>query len=149
MALSLDALVTRFDELKALNSFIDNRRPLPFAQALPGAPSFTLQLPPIAYRIGFFALQSAMIGAGLLLALSIGVLLVQWSRGRQPSQMVIVSALCGVMVHGGFLLSALGSLGIPRYAIGLWVPLVLGSCLSMLWVFKSVHNVLFPNQGRT
>ena len=81
-----------FDELKALNSFIDNRRPLPFAQALPGAPSFTLQLPPIAYRIGFFALQSAMIGAGLLLALSIGVLLVQWSCGRQPSQMVIVSA---------------------------------------------------------
>ena len=70
------------------------------------------------------------------------------SRG-QPSQMVIVSALCGVMVHGGFLLSALGSLGIPRYAIGLWVPLVLGSCLSMLWVFNSVNNVLFPNQGRT
>ena len=39
--------------------------------------------------------------------------------------MVIVSALCGVMVHGGFLLSALGSVGIPRYAIGLKVPLVL------------------------
>ena len=41
-----------FDDLKALNSFIDNRRPLPFAQALPGAPSFTLHSPDrLSYRL--------------------------------------------------------------------------------------------------
>jgi hypothetical protein len=135
-----------FDELDALNSYVDNRRPLPLAQALPDTPLFSNSP---ASRITLFIRRAGMIAGGLLLAFSIGTLLVQLIRRREPSQIVTVSALCGVVVHGGFVLSALGSVGIPRYAIGLWVPFVLGSCLSMLWLFNAVNNVVCPNEGRT
>ncbi len=132
------------DELAALYSYLDNRRPLPLAQALPDTPSLFSNS--YRARISLFVLRAGMVGGGLLLAFSFAVLLVQWSRGRQPNLMVTVSAVCGVIVHGGFLISALGGLGIPRYAIGLWVPFVLGSCLSILWVFNAVPNVLFPTR---
>jgi hypothetical protein len=37
--------------------------------------------------------------------------------------------------HGAFLLTALTAIGLPRYALGLWVPLTLGAGLSALWLF--------------
>jgi hypothetical protein len=45
--------------------------------------------------------------------------------------------LSGLIVHGALLLTALTAVDIPRYTLGLWVPMVLGVGLSALWVIQS------------
>jgi hypothetical protein len=73
--------------------------------------------------------------AGLLAVASICLLGALCLRHRTSLELA-VSGLCGVIAHAGMLLTALGGVGIPRYTLGLWVPLAVGTAFSALWVAR-------------
>jgi hypothetical protein len=77
-----------------------------------------------------------MLGVAGMLALVSASLLVVLARRRSPGLARAIAGLCGMIVHGGLLLSALGGVGIARYAHGLWVPLVVGLAASLAWIAR-------------
>jgi hypothetical protein len=117
-------------EKAALAAYLDARKPLPFQDevlpALATSPS-----PPF-----ISALRVGMLGAAGLLALAAASLLVMRGCRRSPGLALAIAGLCGMIVHGGLLLSALGGVGIARYAHGLWVPLVVGLAASLAWIAR-------------
>ena len=52
----------------------------------------------------------------------------------RPSATLALAGLCGLTVHTTLLLTALTTVGIPRYVLGLWVPIGLGTLLSLVWL---------------
>jgi hypothetical protein len=117
-------------DASALRAYIDARRPLPFEAA-------TLEGLMAARALPFPVLvRSAMLGIGALLAASGLALLVTMVRGRDPAALLAAGGLCGIVVHAALVLTALTALGIPRYVLGLWVPLATGAGLSALWIVE-------------
>ena len=121
-------------EKAALAAYLDARKPLPFQDevlpALATSPS-----PPF-----ISALRVGMLGAAGLLALAAASLLVMRGCRRSPGSALAIAGLCGMIVHGGLLLSALGGVGIARYAHGLWVPLVVGLAASLAWIARLLRS---------
>jgi hypothetical protein len=115
-------------EKTALATYIDARKPLPFQdEVLPFLA--TSPSPPFVS-----VLRAGMLGVAGLFALAGACLLVALGRRRSPGVALAVAGLCGMIVHGGLLLSALGGVGIARYAHGLWVPLAVGLAASIAWI---------------
>jgi hypothetical protein len=42
----------------------------------------------------------------------------------------------GLVVHAALILTALTGVGVPRYVLGLWVPMAIGTGLTGLWILK-------------
>ena len=42
-----------------------------------------------------------------------------------------------MIVHGGIVLTALTGVGIARYTEGLWVPITIGTGMSVLWIYRA------------
>jgi hypothetical protein len=61
-------------------------------------------------------------------------LIVSIARGREPDALLVVGGLCGLVVHAALILTALTAVSIPRYVLGLWVPLAIGIGFSGLWI---------------
>jgi len=123
------------NELFVRHVFLESRQPLPFEQELPSVPPAPVGRYPtfrmlLAWmRIGFF-------GIALLLAFSSVVLLGTLCRRRHPNMELAVGGLCGLIVHGGLLLSAFAGIGISRYFYGLWVPVTIGFGMSAPWLIS-------------
>lgn len=107
-------------ERTALTTYIAAHKPLPFEDAvLP--PLDKSRMPPLAIfvRAGMLSIAACLALAGLLLILSL-------CRGRLPTLELRLSGLCGMITHAGLIMSALLSVGLPRYTIGLWPPMEVG-----------------------
>ena len=89
--------------------------------------------------------------ACLLLAslASTGLVLWQiWRRMRRgsppPDDRLVVACLCGLLVHGHFLVVGLFSYNLMRYAFTMW-PAVLLCCLLLFdWTLQSLQSVVKP-----
>jgi len=125
-------------EKAALAAYIDARKPLPFQhEVLPFLA--TSASPPF-----ISVLRAGMLGVAGLFALAGACLLVALGRRRSPGVAPAVAGLCGMIVHGGLLLSALGGVGIARYAHGLWVPLAVGLVASIAWMERWLRSFTSP-----
>ena len=71
--------------------------------------------------------------AGLLAVCALSLLVVMIGR-REPGFLLAGAGLCGLIVHGALILTALTGVGIPRYVLGLWVPMAIGTGLGALWL---------------
>jgi hypothetical protein len=125
--------VTGNDDKAALASYLDVHRPLPFEDEVllgtSASPRFALLV-----QAGLLA------GAALLAAASICLLATLCLR-RSPTLELAMGGLCGVIVHGVLLLSALTGVGIARYMLGLWLPLAAGLVFSGLWIGSLVGPI--------
>jgi hypothetical protein len=59
-----------------------------------------------------------------------------------------LSGICGIIVHAGLIVSALGSVGIPRYTIGLWPPMVVGILFFCAWASRQTTRLARTARGR-
>ena len=117
-------------EQAALRSYIDAHRPLPFeAHVLGGI--LSARSPPFPALVRWTMLGIAGLLAGCGLALAIVML-----RRREPGLLLAAGGLCGLVVHAALILTALTGVGIPRYVLGLWVPMAIGTGLAGLWLWE-------------
>jgi hypothetical protein len=137
MRLSVDHLICLWTlgaagptKASALHAYVDARRPLPFE---PGIFNALAAARPLPFPM---LVQSVMLGIAALLAVSGLALVVTLARGRDPAALLAAGGLCGIVVHVAFVVTALTALGIPRYVLGLWVPLATGAGLSALWIVE-------------
>ena len=87
--------------------------------------------------------------AGLLLASLASTGLVSWRIWRRmrrgsppPDDRLVVACLCGLLVHGHFLVVGLFSVSELRYAFAMW-PAVLLCCLLLFdWTLQSLQSVV-------
>ncbi len=131
------------NELAARHAFIESRQPLPFEQELPSVPPAGVD-PHAGIRKLLVLIKIGFLAIALLLAFSSAVLLGMLCRRRRPSLELAVGGLCGLIVHGGLLLTAFTGIGIPRYVCGLWVPMAIGFGMSALWLVSFVRPVSRP-----
>jgi len=82
-------------------------------------------------------LRGTMYAIATVLLISGLVLLARLAFLRRPSALLAAAGLCGIVMHGAMLLTALTAVGLSRYAFALWVPLTLGISLSALWIVTS------------
>jgi hypothetical protein len=122
------------EEKSAFAAYLDGQRPLPFEDAVSVVLATSQSLP---FASG---VRAGMLGVAGLLALASVCLLAALCRCRGASLELAMSGLCGMIVHGGLLLSALAGAGIPRYTLGLWVPLVVGIAFSVQWVLGLIRS---------
>jgi hypothetical protein len=125
--------VTDNDDKAAFAAYLDAHRPLPFENEVllgtSASPRFALLV-----QAGLLA------GAALLAAAGICLIATLCLR-RSPTLELAMGGLCGVIVHGVLLLSALAGAGIPRYTLGLWPPLAAGLAFSGLWIGSLVGPI--------
>lgn len=111
---------TEESEKAALASYLDAHSPVPFAESV--LPSFEKSRTPPFPRV----VRWTLLTIGAVLAVASALFLVGLAVRRPLSLAFKLSGICGIIVHAGLILSALGSVGIPRYTIGLWPPLEVG-----------------------
>jgi hypothetical protein len=117
-------------ERTSLQVYLQAHRPLPFEREVILAMANN-RLPPAALLVRW-----TMLGIAALLAITALALVVALLRGRRPSVTLCIGGLCGMTAHAAFLLTALTGVGIPRYVLGLWIPLALGAILSVAWLWE-------------
>jgi hypothetical protein len=115
--------VSSLAEEASFVAYLDSRRPWPLDLDFGRRPS----------RFAFIV-RPALFACAALLAVAGLALLTALVRGRRPSTLLATAGLCGMLTHGGLILSALTGVGIARYLLGLWVPLAIGVGLSVLWL---------------
>ncbi len=127
---------TENSEKAALAAYLDAHKPLPFAdRVLP--PMEKSRTPPFPLIVrGTAAAIATLLAVGSIL------LFVGLCRRRPLSLALKLGGICGVIVHSGLILSALGSVGIPRYTIGLWPPLEVGTLFLALWAGGQVKRLV-------
>ena len=86
-----------------------------------------------AVLIVMYSIAVLLLTAGVVL---IGVLI----RRRRPTLALSAAGLTGLIVHGSLLFTALTGVGIPRYVLGLWVPIAIGVAMSALWIISSLGS---------
>ena len=122
--------VTDNEDKAAFAAYLDVHRPLPFENEVllgtSASPRFALLV-----QAGLLA------GAALLAAASVCLIATLCLR-RSPTLELAMGGLCGVIVHGILLLTALAGVGIARYTLGLWLPLAAGLAFSGLWIGRLV-----------
>jgi hypothetical protein len=111
-----------------LSRYLESHRPLPFEKPMLALLSGT-RAPPLPTLV----LLVMSIIAALLLASSVALLFVVM-RLQQPSLELALAGTAALIVHGALLLVAVTSVGAPRYLLGLWVPLAIGTGMSVLWI---------------
>jgi hypothetical protein len=122
-------------EKAALAAYLDGRKPLPFQDKV--LPSLaTSRSPPF-----ISTLRAGMLGVAGLFALAGACLLVSIARRRPASLALAIAGTCGMILHGGLLLNALGGIGIARYAHGLWVPWAVGLAAAIVWLGRSSRSL--------
>ena len=89
--------------------------------------------------------------AGLLLASlsASGLVLWQiWRRMRRgsppPDARLVVACLCGLLVHGHFLVVGLFSVSVMRYAFTMWPAMLLCGLLLFDWTLQSLQSAVKP-----
>jgi hypothetical protein len=122
----------------AFAAYLDAHRPLPFENEVllgtSASPRFT------------FLLQAALLAGAALLGTASICLVATLCLRRSPTLELAMAGLCGVIVHGVLLLSALAGVGIARYTLGLWPPLAAGLAFTGLWIGSLVRPI--PWAGR-
>jgi hypothetical protein len=117
------------NEKAALADYLAAHAPIPFAdRVLP--PFEKSRAPPFPRLVRTIMLTTAALLALAALLTIIGLFL------RPLALPLKLSGICGIAVHGGLILSALSSAGIPRYTIGLWPPMVVGILFFGAWVAR-------------
>jgi len=121
-------------EKAALAAYLEAHKPLPFAETV--MPYFEkARVPPFSRMV-----RAGMLAAAAILALA-GFLLIAGLCLRRPLSLELtLGGICGIIVHVGMIVSALGSVGIPRYTIGLWPPLVVGVLFVGAWAVQRVRG---------
>jgi len=119
-------------EAAMLAAYLARHRPLPFEEALPEFRATSL--PALAVR------RAMMESVGILLLLASISLIATLLRDRTPSTELTLAGFCGITVHAGVFLTALTGVGIARYTEGLWVPITIGTGLSVLWIYRACKN---------
>jgi len=113
-------------------AYLESRRPLPFEKTILAALAGS-RSPPVATAvlIVMYSIAVFLLTAGIVL---IGVLI----RRRRPSLELAAAGFTGLIVHGSLLFTALTGVGVPRYVLGLWVPIAIGVGMSALWIIGSL-----------
>jgi hypothetical protein len=78
-----------------------------------------------------------MEGVGIVLLMASLGLIAMLVRRRTPNRELTLAGFCGVTVHAGVVLTALTGVGIARYTEGLWVPIAIGTGMSVLFYRQS------------
>jgi hypothetical protein len=117
-------------EQSAMYAYVEGHRPLPFEADILSTLQSVRQ-PPFAALM-----RLAMYGIAALLAASGLALIITLARRREPGALLAAGGLCGLVVHAALVLTALTGVGIPRYVLGLWVPMAVGTGLSGLWILE-------------
>ena len=108
------------NESRALAAYIAAHKPLPFgSDVLPHLEKSRVPPFPIFVRTAMLATAASLALAGVLLFRGLVC-------GRALSLELRLSGLCGMITHAGLVVTALLSMGLPRYTIGLWPPMVVG-----------------------
>ena len=119
-------------EATMLAAYLASHRPLPFEEALPEFRATSL--PALALR------RAMMEGVGIVLLMASLGLIAMLVRRRTPNRELTLAGFCGVTVHAGVVLTALTGVGIARYTEGLWVPIAIGTGMSVLWIYRTCKN---------
>lgn len=121
-------------ERAAMDAYIAAHRPLPFEDKV--APGLAgTRLPPAALVVRW-----GMLGAAALLAFTMLALLGGLLRLYPLPRILAAAGLCGMAVHATLALTALAGIGIPRYLLGVWVPLALGVVLAVTWAWDVIRR---------
>ena len=93
--------------------------------------------------------------AGLLLASASASGLVLWRTWRRmrrgsppPDDRLVVSCLCGLLVHGHFLVVGLFSVGAMRHAFTMWPAVLLCCVLLFDWMLPSATSWAIAKRTR-
>ncbi len=111
-----------------MERYVHDRRPLPYDASVQPAIAGT-RLPPFGSAARWVMGMAAALSAAAVIALCL-----QLASFRRPDALLAAAGLAGLATHAAFALTALTGIGIPRYALGFWVPLTLGVGLSALWL---------------
>jgi hypothetical protein len=125
---------TENDEKVALADYLAAHAPVPFADSV--LPPFEKSRAPPFPRL----VRTIMLTTGALLALAALLTIIGLLLRCSLALSLNFSGICGIVVHAGLILSALGSAGIPRYTIGLWPPMVVGILFFGAWVARKSKN---------
>ena len=120
------------NEKVALAGYIDDHKPLPFADSV--LPYLEKSRTPPFPRL----VRAVTLTIAALLAIASFLLLGGIVSRRPLSLELKFSGICGIIAHVGLLVSALGSVGIPRYTIGVWPPLEIGILFFAAWAGKKI-----------
>jgi hypothetical protein len=133
---------TDHDEKAALATYLAAHEPVPFADSV--LPSFEKSRTPPFPRV----IRAIMLTIAALFAVS-GLWVVVGLCLRRPLSLPLkLSGICGIIVHAGLVVSALGSVGIPRYTIGLWPPMVTGILFFVMWASRQTIQLARTTRGR-
>ena len=114
-------------EKDALQDYIARHRPIPF-EANVLASLATRPSPPAVIVV-----RPILISIASLLALAAATVLVAAAIGAPPSLWFSTAGVCGLMVHGTFLLTAATGIATPRYTLAAWAPMAIGVLAFVIW----------------
>jgi hypothetical protein len=129
-------------EKAALAAYLTANGPVPFAEQV--LPPFEKSRTPPFPRV----VRALLLGIAAALAVS-GLSLVLALCLQRPLALPLrVSGICGIIVHIGLIVSALGSVGIPRYTIGLWPPMVVAVLFLGRWAQQQAMEMAGATRRR-
>jgi hypothetical protein len=112
--------------------YLESRRPIPFQDAIVEGLS-GMRSPPFPT-----AVLIVMYSIAALLFFSAAALIAVLIRGRRPSTALAIAGFAGLMVHALVVFTAMAGIGLPRYVLGLWVPIAVGVGMSVLWLIGAL-----------
>jgi hypothetical protein len=116
--------------------YVEHHKPLPFeSDVLPYLEKARSPPFPILIRVAMLSTAACLALAGLLL-------LVGLCRRRALSLELRLSGLCGIITHAGLIISALLSVGLPRYTIGLWPPMEIGLLFFLALAGRQIKSLI-------
>jgi len=130
------------NEKAALAAYLAAHEPAPFADSV--LPSFEKSRTPPFPRV----VRAVMLVIAAVLALAGIWVVVGLCLRRSLGLPLKLSGICGIVVHAGLVVSALGSVGIPRYTIGLWPPMVVGILFFGAWAAQQTVRLARIIGGR-
>ena len=124
-----------------LNAYLDANRPLPLLAELNSEKPFAQPIP--SRRIALIV-QPGVLALGVVTAVAVLAAAIAILRGRAPPTL-LAAGLCGLMVNGNFLLTALTAIGLARYTLAMWPGMI--ACAALL-AWATVEEVVAARKRR-
>ncbi len=120
------------ETLRRYEEFIAESRPLPLESEVERKGVLLRHEKPVRLAS---AIQKLIQFSGIVTGIAALLACVFYLWRRPVSHLLFLAAFCGFMVHGNFLLVALTGLGISRYTLAMWPPIVISvSCCGYMLV---------------
>ncbi len=120
------------ETLRRYEKFVAENRPLPLEAEVKKKGVLLRQEKPARFAT---VIQKSVQLSGIVTAVAALAACVFYLWRRAVSHLLFLAAFCGFMVHGNFLLVALTGLGISRYTLAMWPPIVISvSCFGYILV---------------